>query len=136
MAAIEPSTDPANAFTPGKLLLVSVVLLFGAGGEEMMFRGYAFQISLRAYGPWWVIPPFGVSFASAHMDNMGTNQLGISNTGLWGIVFGYAFYRSGDSWSPIGSHFGWNWTSPLFGVNSSGFTMGLTGYTSRWKAGP
>lgn len=136
MAAIEPSTDPANAFTPGKLLLVSVVLLFGAVGEEMMFRGYAFQILLRAYGPWWVIPPFGVLFALAHLDNMGTNQLGILNTGLWGILFGYAFYRSGDLWLPIGLHFGWNWTLPLFGVNLSGFTMGLSGYTLRWKAGP
>lgn len=135
MAALVPSADPANAFTPGKLLLVSVVLLFGAVGEEMMFRGYAFQILLRAYGPWWVIPPFGVLFALAHLDNMGTNPLGIINTGLWGIVFGYAFYRAGDLWLPIGLHFGWNWTLPLFGVNLSGFTMGLTGHTLNWTAG-
>lgn len=136
MASLVPSTDPANAFTPGKLVMVSVVLLFGAVGEEMMFRGYAFQILLRAYGPWWVIPPFGILFALAHLDNMGTNPVGILNTGIWGILFGYAFFRSGDLWLPIGLHFGWNWTLPLFGVNLSGFTMGLSGYTLRWTAGP
>ncbi len=55
---------------------------------------------------------------------------------LWGLVLGYAFYRSGDLWLPIGIHFGWNWALPLVGVRVSGFTMGLTGLAVRWKAGP
>jgi membrane protease YdiL (CAAX protease family) len=136
LAEIVPTTDPAAAFTPGKLIFVTVVLLFGAVGEEMMFRGYAFQLLMRAYGPWWVIPPFAALFAWAHAANPGVNWLGILNTGLWGLIFAYAFYRSGDLWLPIGLHFGWNWVLPLFGVNLSGFTMGLSGHTLRWKAGP
>jgi hypothetical protein len=32
-------------------------------------------------------------------------------------------------------HFGWNATLPLFGVNLSGFTMGVTGYGLRWRTG-
>ena len=35
----------------------------------------------------------------------------------------------------IGIHLGWNWMLPLFGVNLSGFTMGLTGMTMRWNVG-
>ncbi len=135
MASIVPATEPANAFTPGKFILVSVILLFGAVGEEMMFRGYAFQILLREYGPWWVIAPFGCLFALAHLDNPGMNWLAAVNTGLWGVLLGYAFFRSGDLWLPIGLHFGWNWALPMFGVNLSGFTMGLTGYTLRWSGG-
>lgn len=136
MARIEASADPLLGFTPGKLLFVSGILLFGAVGEELMFRGYAFQILMRAYGPWWVIPPFGALFALAHMENPNAGVLGMVNTGLWGLLFGYAFHRSRDLWLAIGLHFGWNWMLPLFGVNLSGFTMGLTGYTLRWSAGP
>ncbi|MBI4892547.1 MAG: CPBP family intramembrane metalloprotease [Acidobacteria bacterium] len=134
-ASVIPATEAANAFTPGKFVFVSVILLFGAVGEELMFRGYAFQILLREYGPWWVIVPFGALFALAHLDNPGMSWLGIANTGLWGVLLGYSFFRSGDLWLPIGLHFGWNWVLPLFGVNLSGFTMGLTGYTLRWSAG-
>jgi hypothetical protein len=32
-------------------------------------------------------------------------------------------------------HFGWNWALPLLGVNLSGFTMGVTGYSLHWKIG-
>ncbi len=135
-ASIVPATDAANAFTPGKFLFVSWILLFGAVGEEMMFRGYAFQVLLREYGPWWVIAPFGALFAFAHIDNPNLTALGLANTGLWGVLLGLGFYRSRDLWLPIGLHFGWNWVLPLFGVNLSGFTMGLSGYTLRWSAGP
>lgn len=135
-ASIVPATDAASAFTPGKFLFVSGILLFGAVGEEMMFRGYAFQVLLREYGPWWVIGPFGALFAFAHIDNPNLTAMGLVNTGLWGILLGVAFFRSRDLWLPIGLHFGWNWVLPLFGVNLSGFTMGLSGYTLRWGAGP
>lgn len=136
LASVTPAADPALAFTPGKFAFLSVILLFGAAGEEMMFRGYAFQILLRNYGPWWVIPPFSALFALAHLDNPNAAPLGIVNTGLWGALLSYAFFRSRDLWLPIGLHFGWNWALPLLGVNLSGFTMGTTGYTLRWTAGP
>jgi uncharacterized protein len=51
-------------------------------------------------------------------------------------LFGYAFLRSGDLWLPIGLHFGWNFTLPLFGVNVSGLTMKLTAVQMEWTVGP
>jgi len=44
--------DPAAAFGFGKLAMVSILLLFGAVGEELMFRGYAFQLLAGAFGLW------------------------------------------------------------------------------------
>jgi hypothetical protein len=38
-------------------------------------------------------------------------------------------------WLPIGLHFGWNFTLPLFGVNVSGLTIKLTGHEMEWSAG-
>jgi membrane protease YdiL (CAAX protease family) len=115
------------------LAFVLVLLLFGAAGEEMLFHGYGFQVVLAAVGPWGTILPVSVVFAWAHSSNLHVAPLALANTAGWGMLLGYAFWRSGDLWLPIGLHAGWNWTLPLFGVNLSGFTMKLTGYAMRWK---
>jgi membrane protease YdiL (CAAX protease family) len=65
--------------------------------------------------------------------NPHSTWLGMINTTGFGVLFGWAFLRSGDLWLPIGLHFGWNFTLPLFGVNLSGLTMKLTGYEVKWN---
>lgn len=136
VAEIVPATGPELSFSTGKFLFVTTLLWFGAAGEELLFRGYAFQILLRRFGPGWTIAPFALLFAWAHSGNPHATWAGLAVTGLWGLVLGYAFHRGGDLWLPIGIHFGWNWALPLAGVPVSGFTMGLTGLTLQWKAGP
>lgn len=126
---------PNDHFRWPSLVFVSIVLLFGAVGEEMLFRGYAFQVLVKAIGPFATILPMAVLFGLAHSDNLNFSWLALMNTILWGVVLGYAFIRSGDLWLPIGLHFGWNWTMPLLGANLSGFTMGVTGYSIQWKIG-
>jgi membrane protease YdiL (CAAX protease family) len=115
------------------LLFVSILLLFGAVGEEMLFRGYGFQVLVRGMGPFATILPVAVLFGLAHSQNLNFGPLALFNTILWGVVLGYAFLRSGDLWLPIGLHFGWNWSLPLLGANLSGFTMDVTGYAMHWK---
>lgn len=133
-ATLTPAPEqPANFRS---LLFVSLVLAFGAAGEEILFRGYGFQILARAIGPFATILPVAVLFAAGHANNPGANQLAGLNTFLWGALFGWCVFRSGDLWLAIGIHYGWNWTLPLFGVNLSGFTMGVTGYKLAWTAGP
>jgi len=133
VADLEPVPDQHMQWP--SLLFVSIVLLFGAVGEEMLFRGYAFQVLVKAIGPFATILPLGVLFGLAHSNNLNFTGLALLNTVLWGIVLGYSFIVSGDLWLPIGLHFGWNWTLPLLGVNLSGFTMGVTGYSLHWKIG-
>ena len=132
-AELEP--DPAARSHWSSLLFVTVILLFGAIGEEMLFHGYAFQVLGNAIGPFATILPVSVLFGAAHMNNRNVTSLGVVNTVLWGVLLGYAFFRSGDLWLPIGLHFGWNWTLPLLGTNVSGFTMSVTGYGLHWKVG-
>lgn len=133
-ATLVPSLEDRP--TPGRFLLVTVVLFFGAAGEELLFRGYGFQLFMNRMGPWAAILPFGVLFGGAHMGNLNASTIGIVNTTAWGILLGYALWRSGDLWLPIGLHFGWNWTLPLFGAPLSGFTMGLTGYELQFSGSP
>jgi uncharacterized protein len=117
----------------GTVLFVSGLLLFGAFGEEMFFRGYGFQVLMNVVGPWATILPVSVLFGLAHQGNQNVTTMGLVNTTGWGLVLGYAFLRSGDLWLPSGLHFAWNWTLPMFGVNLSGFTIRVTGYTVHWK---
>jgi uncharacterized protein len=126
---------PGSEHVWASLAFVSFVLLFGAFGEEMMFHGYAFQLLVRRLGPFATILPAAVIFGLAHMDNPHSSLLGIGNTMLWGVLFGYAYLRTNALWLPIGLHFGWNVALPMFGANLSGFTMGVTGYALHWTAG-
>jgi membrane protease YdiL (CAAX protease family) len=117
------------------LAFVAVMLLAGAAGEEILFRGYGFQMLIRTLGPMGAVAPVGVLFALLHAGNPNATPLGLANTAGFGILFGYAFLRSRDLWLPIGLHFGWNFTLPLFGVNISGLRIRVTGYELSWTAG-
>jgi membrane protease YdiL (CAAX protease family) len=128
-------TRTAQPIEWGSVAFVLVMLVFGAIGEEMLFHGYAFQVLMGVLGPFATILPVSALFAFAHVGNLNITSLGLLNTGLWGMVFGFAFWRSGDLWLPIGMHLGWNWVLPLAGVNLSGFTMNVTGVVLHWRAG-
>lgn len=117
------------------LAFSSGAIFFGAMGEEVLFRGYAFQLLVRSLGPFATILPTSVIFGLMHAGNLDVTALGIVNTVAWGILLGYAVWRTGALWLPIGLHFGWNVALPLLGSNLSGFTMGVTEYTLEWSVG-
>ncbi len=116
---------------------VFLVLVLGAAGEEVMFRGYGFQVLLRSVGPYTFLPIIlvGALFGLLHAFNPHSSIIGVVNTAGFGILFGYAFLRSRDLWLPFGLHFGWNFTLPLFGADVSGIKIGVTGYEMHWNAG-
>lgn len=133
-ASIVSAPDqPANIRS---IAFVTIMLFFGALGEELLFRGYGFQLLLARFGCWWTVGPSALLFALAHLGNLNASWPGAVNTFLWGLLLGYSIVRSGDLWLATGLHLGWNMTLPLFGINLSGFTMGVTGYRLDWSAGP
>lgn len=125
-----------SQFTWPTLVFYLAALLVAAMGEEMIFRGYAFQLLVEKIGPFATVLPVGVIFGLAHSGNPYASVIGVLNTILWGILLGYAFLRSHDLWLPIGLHFGWNAVLPLFGVNLSGLTIEITRYFYRWDLTP
>jgi uncharacterized protein len=125
-----------SAFTWPSLLFYLAALFFAAAGEEMIFRGYAFQLLIEKIGPFATVLPIGILFGLMHGGNPNVSLLGVVNTMLWGVLLGYAFLRSHDLWLPIGLHFGWNAVLPLFGVNLSGLTIEVSRYVYRWDLLP
>jgi hypothetical protein len=114
-------------------LFVTVMLFLGAAGEEMLFRGYFFQLLLARSGFWPTIMLTSALFGAVHINNENISRLAFWNTVGFGVILGYSLVRSRDLWLPTGIHFGWNWALPLIGVNLSGFRMGVTGYELRWE---
>ena len=125
-----------SSFAWPSLVFFLAALWFAAAGEEMIFRGYAFQLLIEKMGPYATVLPVGVIFGLTHMSNPHSSALAVFNTVLWGILLGYAFLRSHDLWLPLGLHFGWNAVLPLFGVNLSGLTIDVSRYVYRWDLLP
>jgi len=119
------------------MAFTTVFLAVGAAGEELLCRGYPFQILLSRLGPLATVLPMGVLFGLLHAGNPHATWFGIANTAGFGVLFGYAYVRSRDLWLPIGLHFGWNLALPLFGANLSGIKIinEITGHRMEWTAG-
>lgn len=126
-----PTADQAFSYT--RLLGVAAGLLFGAVGEELLFRGYGFQVLLARYNPWAVVVGFSALFGWMHHWNPAATLVSDINTALWGAVLGYALLRSGALWLPIGLHFGWNLALPLAGAPLSGFPLPLGPRVIEWR---
>jgi membrane protease YdiL (CAAX protease family) len=124
--------EPLDA---SSVIFLIFMLAAGSVGEELLFRGYGLQILIASVGPWATILPLGILFGALHLGNPSATYLSSAITAGFGILFGYAYLRSRDLWLPIGLHFGWNFTLPVFGVNMSGLRIRVTGYEMSWSAG-
>ncbi len=136
MARLEFAPASSGSSLAGSVIDVAfilVVIAFGAVGEELMFRGYAFQLMVRTMGEFAAVLPIAVLFGVAHMGNRDVTPMAIFNTVAWGILLGYAFLITRALWLPIGLHYGWNAAMPLLGANLSGFTMEVR-YSLHWSA--
>ncbi len=129
---VPSSADPAPW---GGIALTVALLMAGSAGEEILFHGYGFQKLLGVWGPFTTVLTVGAIFGALHGGNPGSTGLALVNTAGFGALFGWAFLRTGSLWMPIGLHFGWNFTLPLFGVKVSGLTIKLVGHDMLWNVG-
>lgn len=115
-----------DGFAPGaffaSLVEVTVFLAVAAFLEELIFRGYPFQVTAEALGGGWALALTSAAFAVAHAWNPGLGPevllegaslervLPLVNIGLAGLVLGLAYWRTYSLWFATGLHLGWNWT--------------------------
>src|SRR5579863_6741307 len=67
----------ASDFTWPSLITYLFALLIAATGEELIFRGYAFQLLVEKIGPFATVLPVGVIFGVAHAWNPNASGLGV-----------------------------------------------------------
>jgi membrane protease YdiL (CAAX protease family) len=117
------SFDPAGAGPISETLALSTLLfVFAAAAEEMLFRGYPLQTFTRANLAWLGVLLTSVPFAAVHLNNPhAVPGFTFLNTALAGVWLAVAYLRTRSLWLPIGLHWSWNWAqSSLLGLPVSG----------------
>lgn len=99
------------------------VVAINAFNEEIIFRGYVFQLFAERRSPYASVFVFSLIFASAHFANPYLSPLGFFNLFLAGVALSLMYLRTKSLWLGIGFHTGWNFFqsillgSPISGVN-------------------
>lgn len=115
----------SRGLSPGDAawIVAGSLFWFGAGalGEEMLFRGYAYQTLVQAVT---VLPATLIMasvFALAHLQNPHVTVISVANVALAGILFSIAYVKTRSLWLPFGIHFAWNFSqTTLYGFPTSG----------------
>lgn len=118
-------------------LTAALVLLLPAAAEEALFRGYGFQVLVRAFGA--VPATIGASalFAWAHRSNPAVDGFALLNIFLAGVLLSAAYLKTGSLWLATMLHLGWNWgIAALADLPVSGLTFLETPAYEPVLAGP
>lgn len=100
-----------------------LVVSINAVNEEIIFRGYVFQLFAERRSPYASVLVFSLMFGLAHLANPNLSFLGYFNLFLAGVVLSLMYLRTKSLWLGIGFHTGWNFFqllllgSPISGVN-------------------
>jgi len=90
--------------------LALVFFILAAALEELLFRGYAFQVLVSAAGVPVAVVVSSALFALAHGWNPNVAFLGLANIFLAGALLAIAYLRTRSLWFVTALHAGWNWT--------------------------
>ncbi len=104
--------------------------------EEVLFRGYPFQVLERGMGAWPAAVVLSLLFAAAHAGNPNVRALGLANIFLAGLMLSAAYLRTRSLWFVTAVHLGWNWTmATLLDLPVSGLEIDTPLYTGM-ETGP
>jgi len=109
----------------GALFFPLVSFLAAGIFEELLFRGYAFQRTVRRLGRAFALLLFALFFVAVHLGNPGMEGTAMIwaciNIGIASVLLGLAWIRTNSLALPIGIHVGWNWTQGgILGFGVSG----------------
>jgi membrane protease YdiL (CAAX protease family) len=108
---------------------ISLILGLAAFFEEVLFRGYPFQVLAEVAGPVAAVGLTSAVFGAAHLPNPGVGALAVANTILAGILLGIVYWRTFSIWLVTGVHFAWNGVMSLAAdLPVSGLELGSPGF--------
>lgn len=100
------------------------IFAVAALAEEVVFRGYGFQVLARTAGTPAAIAVSSLLFALAHGANPAIGVFALVNIFLAGILLAVAYLRTLSLWFATALHLGWNWAmATLFDLPVSGIQV-------------
>jgi membrane protease YdiL (CAAX protease family) len=113
----------------GRVGSLALLLAVAATGEELLFRGYAFQVLAEAIGAPLAVLMSSATFGALHIFNPEVGFVAVLNIGLAGAIMAAAYLRTRSLWTAIGLHWAWNWMmSTVFDLPVSGIDFDVPGY--------
>ncbi len=108
---------------------LAVALTIAAAAEELLLRGYPFQVLVEGAGVVLAVIVTSGVFAVIHLNNPEVSWIALLNIGLAGVLFAAAYLRTRSLWVPIGMHWGWNFVMvAFFDLPVSGIVIDMPGY--------
>lgn len=101
------------------------IFLFGfiiqGASEEILARGWMFQVIGARYKPWIGVIITSVFFALLHLGNAGINPFAVLNLFLFALLMTLYVMKDGNIWAACAWHSAWNWImGNVFGLSVSG----------------
>jgi membrane protease YdiL (CAAX protease family) len=113
-----------------RALGLAALFVVAAAAEELLFRGYAFQVLVEGLGVKLAVLLGAAVFALIHAGNPGVGLVAYLNIGLAGVLLATAYLRTRSLWVAIGLHWAWNWAQAVFDMPVSGIGFDVPGYDS------
>jgi len=107
---------------------LALILMGAAFVEELLFRGYPFQVMERRFGAVAALVTTSLFFSAAHGLNPNAAALPLINIGLAGLLLGVAYWRTRSLWFATGVHAGWNWVMAVSELSVSGLDFEMPGF--------
>jgi membrane protease YdiL (CAAX protease family) len=103
------------------LFIAALAMLLNTVVQEVLARSYIFQTIQAQSNATWAIIVTSIIFVLYHAAGLQGNWLPAINVFCAGVLFGVAYYRTGNLWLPIAIHFAWNLLlGPILGLSVSG----------------
>ena len=113
--------QPTGQLELSTLAIAALAMMLNTVIQEVLARGYIFQTIQSQTNSNWAIIITSILFVLYHAPAFDGNWLPILNVFCTGVLFGVAYYRTGNLWLPIAIHFTWNFLlGPVLGLSVSG----------------
>ena len=121
----------------GSFLVISIIIILFATGEEFIFRGIIFQALIERFNPTLITIITSILFASAHLFNPHISTIGFINIFLANVLLCSLFLKTTSLIAPITYHAVWNLGQHvLLGSPVSGLHFGISLFKVNFTATP
>lgn len=124
LGGIEISTESSAIIginSIGFVLMFLIGFIIQGASEEIIARGWMFQVIGARYLPWLGMLISTFYFTLLHLGNYGINYPSVINLILVSILLCLFVMNDGTLWSACAWHSAWNWTmGNIYGLSVSG----------------
>ena len=111
----------------GGLILMALIYVFQAFGEETLYRGAGLLCMSRKSSPIVALVASSVIFSLHHYHNPGYGPIAFVNIFLLAVLCGVSVFATNQIWMATAIHAAWNFVQGnIFGVNVTGSVADAT----------